>query len=337
MATGAKMTKVERLRATLAGQETDRTPVSFWHHFPGRDRTVNGLVGATLEFQQRYDLDLLKLMPTGMYGVVDYGATIALREDDVGTTRVETTPITSPADWNRIPAAKPDQGELGNQVEVLRRLRAVLGPGVPIIQTIFSPLTIANKLAGSAFAEHVWNAEGSVQHGLERFAEDVVAFGRACLDAGADGFFFATQHANRNVDLPNGVFERLGAAYDLRVLNALAEDERNWCTLLHLHGADPLFELADRYPVHAVNWHDRETSPSIREAMSCTRRALVAGIARRGALATDDTLAAVAEVRDAIQQAGGRRLVVAPGCVLPITLREETLLAVRQAVEENSS
>ena len=41
------------------------------------------------------------------------------------------------------------------------------------------------------------------------------------------------------------------------VLEALREGTT--CTILHMHGPEPLFELADRYPIDGVNWHDRET------------------------------------------------------------------------------
>ncbi len=330
------MTKAERLRAVIAGQPVDRPPIGFWHHFPGRDRTVGGFVHATLEFQGRYDLDLVKLMATGMFCVIDYGATIMPRDDVMGTTQLQTSPIASVADWARIPAAKPDRGELAAQVEAVRRLRTALGPDVPMIQTVFSPLTIAHKLAGSLFFDHIQVAEESMRPALERFAVDDVAFARACLAAGANGIFFATQHAAASVPLPPGVFERLGVRYDLQVLEAVAEDERAWCTMLHLHGFQPFFELADRYPIHAVNWHDRETMPSIQDALGQTKRTLIAGIDRRGAVLRSNVDEAVAQVHDAIRQADGRRLVVAPGCVLPTTVNPETLQAVRQAVENTS-
>ncbi|MCC6304764.1 MAG: uroporphyrinogen decarboxylase, partial [Rhodobacteraceae bacterium] len=80
----APMTKRERLKATLAGQPTDRAPVTFWHHFPDRDRTADELVDSTLAFQRRYDLDIVKVMPTGMFCALDYGARIALAKGDVG-------------------------------------------------------------------------------------------------------------------------------------------------------------------------------------------------------------------------------------------------------------
>ena len=319
----------ERVRAALRGELVDRPPISLWHHFPGRDQTAEELATTTIAFQHQLDLDLVKLMPTGMYPVLDYG--VRVRPDEVvGTTRFASGPVLQPADWARLPDVSPERGVLAREVEVVRRVRAALGPDVPIIQTIFSPLTVADKLISggvtAALAEH----EAAIAATLPMFAADVIAFGQACLDAGADGFFFATQLAARSV-LPDGTYEKLGVPSDQEVLEALRPG--SWCTILHLHGADPLFELADLYPVDGVNWHDRETSPSLAEALRRTRRCLVAGIARRGVILDQGADAITYEVQNAAEQTGGRRLIVAPGCVVPVSVNPDQLAAARRAVE----
>jgi uroporphyrinogen decarboxylase len=108
--------------------------------------------------------------------------------------------------------------------------------------------------------------------------------------------------------------------------------EGAWCTVLHLHGPDPYFALADAYPVDAVNWHDRETAPSLAEALRLTGRTLVGGLERRGAITRGTPEQVTAEVRDAIAQTDGRRLIVAPGCVVPFGAPVANLIAARQAV-----
>lgn len=329
----AAMTHRERVAATLRGDLVDRPAISLWRHFPGQDDTGRRLATITRREQQRLDLDLIKLMPTGMYCVVDYGVQIALADDDVGSTRFVAGPIRESADWTRLPDVSPAHGFLREQVEAVQILRGELGPDTPIVQTIFSPLTMAAKLVGTseALIQHLQTDETPVQHALEKLAHDVIAFGQACLAAGADGFFFATQLATRTA-LPDGVYRRLGVPYDRLVLDALRPG--SWCTILHLHGLDPWFELAEEYPVDAVNWHDRETTPSLAEALARTSRALVAGIARRGVIAFGTPEAIATEVRDAIAQTGGRRLIVAPGCVIPYPAPMENLLAARRAVEQ---
>jgi uroporphyrinogen decarboxylase len=64
-----------------------------------------------------------------------------------------------------------------------------------------------------------------------------------------------------------------------------------------------------------------------------TRRGLVGGIARMGAVFSGSPTAAAQEARDAIAQTRGRRFIVAPGCVLPTTVPDENLMALRRAVD----
>jgi uroporphyrinogen decarboxylase len=328
----ATMTRRERIQAALQGAPTDRPAVSLWRHFPGHDDTPRRLADATLQFQRQFDVDLIKLMPTGMYPVLDYGVRVALADDEIGTTHYVTGPIHETADWSRLPTVSPAAGVLGEQVEVIRLVRAELGPDTPIIQTIFSPLTVATKLAGTvdAVLEASQTDENVLRGALAQMTRDVVAFGRACLLAGADGFFFATQLATRT-SLAPGMYRRFGVPYDLEVLRALRDG--SWCTILHLHGYDPLFELAEEYPVDAVNWHDRETEPSLALALGRTRRALVGGIARMGVVARGTPVEAAAEARDAIVATGGQRLIVAPGCVISTLAPAANLLAIRKAME----
>lgn len=327
------VTHRERIAAALRGELLDRPPISLWRHFPEEDRTAEGLADATVRFQRLVDGDLVKLMPTGMYAVLDYGVRVQPAPGDVGTTRFAAGPIREPADWSRLPDVSPERGTLKQQVDVVRLVRQALGPDTPVIQTIFSPLNIALKLVGdqATLLDTVATHETLLRQALERITRDVVAFGRACQAAGADGFFFATQLADRAA-FPEATYRRLGVPYDLQVLQALRP--ASWCTVLHLHGEDPLFDLADAYPVDGVNWHDRDSTVSLAEGLQKTKRCLVAGIARRGVITQGTPEQVAAEVRDAIAQTGGRRLIVAPGCVIPDAVPVANLLAARQAVGE---
>jgi uroporphyrinogen decarboxylase len=330
---GSAMTRHERVRAAFHGQPVDRVPVSFWQHFPAYDADPSSLAEATVQYQRRFDLDFVKLMPTGMYSVMDYGVTVVPSGDASGTTLYADGPVKGREDWGRLPAVSPRQGVLGDQVEVVRSVRRALGPAVPLLQTIFSPLTMVAKLTGASIQAVLREHDAALLPALDRLAEDVIAFGHACLGAGSDGFFFATQLATQTA-LPTGDYERFGVPYDLKVLNALRD--RSWGIILHLHGDEPLFALADRYPIDAVNWHARETSPSLPEALGRTTRALAGGIAREGAVLTGTPEDVAAEVRDAIAATDGRRLIVAPGCVIPTTAPEANLEALRRAVEMSS-
>ena len=52
----ATMTAWKRVRATLRGDETDRTPIALWRHFPVIDESPQKLAEATLAFQNKYEI-----------------------------------------------------------------------------------------------------------------------------------------------------------------------------------------------------------------------------------------------------------------------------------------
>ena len=65
------MNKRERIYATLHGSPVDRLPISMWRHFHKQDQVPETLAQATLEFYRRYDLDLIKVTPSGLYAIED--------------------------------------------------------------------------------------------------------------------------------------------------------------------------------------------------------------------------------------------------------------------------
>jgi len=60
----SEMSRWERIRAALKGEETDRVPISLWRHWPVEDETPQGLAAATMRWQRDYDFDLVKLSPS---------------------------------------------------------------------------------------------------------------------------------------------------------------------------------------------------------------------------------------------------------------------------------
>jgi uroporphyrinogen decarboxylase len=143
---------------------------------------------------------------------------------------------------------------------------------------------------------------------------------------GIDGIFYAVQHASyRYFDVES--YDRFGKAYDLRILGRAAS---GWCNVLHLHGEALIFELAQEYPVQAVNWHDRETWPDLRTGKSHVRGAVCGGV-RRESMVYKNASAVAEEAQDALNSTDGRGVVLGTGCVVPIIAPHANILAVRDA------
>jgi uroporphyrinogen decarboxylase len=321
------MTKRERMAAAIAGKPVDRVPLGFWRHVPDVDHTAKGLAEAMLAFHRRWDLDLIKIMSSGVYCVEDWGCTVAYQGSPNGAKTCTAHVVKSTADWGRIGPLDPGAGALGRELEALRLIVQGRGDDAPALHTMFSPLTIARKLAGDRLDADLAAAPAAVEAALEVIAATVLRYAAAALEAGADGFFFATQHASRDT-ISEREFQRYELPYMRRILERLAAGPG--LTMLHLHGKDIFFDACAPLPASILNWHDRLTGPLLAEGKH--RGAVAAGLGEAGTLRRGPVAAIRAEATDALTQTGGRGHVLTTGCVLPLDVPDAHLQAVVDTV-----
>ena len=319
----------ERLDAAMAGAEVDHVPISLWRHFPHLDLDPVRLAQTTVAWQRAYDFDLVKFMPTGTYSVEDWGAKSAWLDSPIGSRNVISPGVTSAEQWPHLARLDPRQGRLGQELRALALTAEALNGEVPILETVFSPLTIAVKLAGERAYAHLRRHPDWFEAGLAVIAEAMLAFARASLAAGAHGIFFATQCASDRL-LSAAEHRRFGVVYDRRVLDGIAGEARY--IMLHMHGDDVMFDQLLEYPVNLLNWHDRRGELSLKSALGRVPGLLVGGLSEDVTLPEGPAEAIKAEVRDAIAQTGGKRLMIGPGCVIPIATPEAHYRAAVEAV-----
>lgn len=328
----AKMTKAERIHAALKRKKVDRPPVSFWRHFPDVDDDPLALAEALLAFHASYDLDFIKVMPTGVYSVEDWGCQVAYRGSLEGSRVCIDHAVKAPDDWKKIRMLDPEKGALGRELTCLREVVKGRGDNAPILQTVFSPLTITKKLAGEErFVEDLKQRPALIHAALDVVTETMNRFVAACLGSKADGIFFATQVAASGL-LTAEEHRIFAEPYDRRVLEQAGKG--NSFSILHVHGLDIQFDVMATYPVPAINWHDRRTPPSLQEAQGQFPGAVVGGLNEVETLRKGPEEAVRAEVKDALRQTSGLGHILAPGCGFPVDVPEAHLRAVRTAVEE---
>ena len=322
----------ERMQACLAGETLKRVPVALWRHFPVDDQDPLRLARAVIHFQRTYDFDFVKVTPASSFCLKDWGAEDVWRGATEGTRDYSGAVIESPDDWARLPVLDPRKGHLGDQLECLRIIIRELGPETPVIQTIFNPLSQAKNLVGKNNLEvHLRRDPKAVHAGLKTIAESTKRFIEAAQETGIAGLFFAVQHAQFAV-LSVGEYELFGRRYDLEVLEA---SEALWLNVLHIHGEDIQFDQLADYPVEVVNWHDRETPPSLPEGKRRFSGVVCGGIRREETLTFGTPEDVVAEAREAIRSTRGERIILGTGCVSPIIAPHGNLMAARQVVEGN--
>lgn len=320
----------DRLVAALAGGIADRPPVALWRHFPEQDQTAQGLADATVRWQAAFPGDFVKFMPPGDYPAIDWGLRSVFDGAPGGTRRPIFHPVTETADWKRLPGLDVRHGFNGEMLTAVTLTRRGLPSDVPLLQTIFSPLTVAAKLSDDRVVGRLRDAPAAVHAGLRRIAEVTRAFAAASLAAGADGVFFATQLADRS-RLDEEEYREFGVPYDLEILDAVPSEAP---LLLHMHGEAPMLDLSGRYPPGALSWHDRRSGPSLRDVAREQSRPVCGGL-DESTIASARPEEAAAQASDAVRQLGGRGVIVAPGCVIPVATPAATIRAALDAVRRS--
>jgi uroporphyrinogen decarboxylase len=328
------LTKWQRVEAALHGGDVDRTPIALWKHYHLQDRSPLQLASATLALQRQFDTDLIKLTPNGLYFIQDWGATIQYGRDDDFLPLAVKPVVASVDQWSQLPRLDVNKGALRRELEAIHHVAAGLDGSAPFLMTLFNPLTIAYKLAGDRvsgdrLAEDLRQAPQRVHAGLRIIRDLSIEYAAACLEAGASGFFFATQLANTDL-LTRAEYEEFGVPYDLDVLAALQGKSR--ITMLHVCRANLLFDLVAGYPVDVINWASSTSGTTLADARRLTDKPLAAGLSLETLL--HGTEADVArEVHQAIVT-GGQRLILAPECVVKGPTPDANLTAARHAAEQ---
>jgi uroporphyrinogen decarboxylase len=328
------MSKWERIEAVLQGGEVDRVPIGFWRHYFLQEWAPRRLAELTLDLHRRLDTDIVKLTPSGMYPIQDWGATIRFGRDDHSSPRWIEAAVGSANEWEALPRLDVTKGAWGRELETIHHLATDLEDTAPLLMTLYSPLTIASMLcwdkdSRGRVIEDLRQSPRKLHAGLETIRDVVLDYADACLEAGATGLFFATQMANYD-DLTPEEYREFGMAYDLPILESVVGKSR--LTVLHVCKRNLMFGQVVDYPVDVIHWADRVTRPSLAEARQMTDKALAGGLAEETLLnGTEEEV--MAEAGEAIVQTDRRGFILAPGCVISTRTPEANLAAARRATE----
>ena len=323
-------TKTDRIRAALRGERPDRIPFSVWTHLPDDDRDPERLADATYAFFHSADLDIVKTMDNGLYGVEDFGVQPDYADIYTGgRVHPAYTPFREYGDLARLEPVDVEQGAYGRELASLRRLSGLVGDEAPIIFTVFTPLTSVAKLSALGVSGLVAQEDpGPLVHALDVLTEVTSDLVSKALEAGAAGIFFASQ-VSSYATVGAAAHARYAEPYDLRVLDAA---KAGWLNVLHLHGDDLIFTTARDYPVPAVNWHIGSTLPSAGEASLYADKAVIGGIDQ-----ADITAGRLNEIRhsvyDVVSATGGRGVIVGAGCTVPHPYDPATIVFAREETD----
>jgi uroporphyrinogen decarboxylase len=305
------MTKIERVRATLADKPVDRPPFSIWYHFGNQHASPERTAQVHLEFFEAYDLDLLKVMNDYDYPMPE-GMDVMATPDDLKRL--------GPLDLTRTP--------MGRQLQAVELIAGSLRGKALFVDTVFNAWNtvrrnLVKEAMGSLMAEHPEALEAA----LQIVNDNLIRYALASLERGAAGIFLSVPASAESLTLEQ--YARFMRPFDLQLLNAIRG--RGECHIVHAHGERLYLDRILEYPAHVLSWADLNGGPSIAELRRRTALTLMAGLDH---IKFPYVSARVIrdQVRASRSQAGNTRFILAPGCSVATYSFPPLIRAARDAV-----
>lgn len=215
---------------------------AFWVHHPIADQTAETFAAATLAYAREVGGDFIKLTPSGTWQSVGQGAVDEVwPEDVIGRRRVVVPAVREPRDWSDLPDWRTT-GLPAIVQEMLRGAELVVdgAPGIPVLATIFNPMTQAFQLAGGpALHEIILADPEAFNAGLRRITANTEFLIEQFADRGVTGLYMST-HMMQPGLCPTSEYR---AWSDTNVLHKALGSGLD-PVVFHLHGPDILPTLA---------------------------------------------------------------------------------------------
>jgi len=321
-----------RVEAALAMSVADRPPVGAWGHTYREEWSPPDLAAITVERARRFGWDFVKFQPRASSFAEAFGSLYHPSGHRLRGPILIQPAVPDLESWGSVRVV--NRKALDDQVESIRMVARELGPDVPVIQTVFSPITVGGYLVGKSQSRVVRELRKHpeiVGPVLERIADALADFSRSSVAAGAAGIFYAISgYAGRKV-MSEDVYRDLVLPYDEAVLRGLPSGA--WFNAVHLCGSNLNFGLARDLPSQAVSWSiHNQGNPSLAEGREVAGRAVMGGLSQRSTLVYGPPSKIKTEAERAVEETGGRGLLLAPGCSVPPRVRDTNLEAVLSAV-----
>lgn len=331
------MKPINRIESLLAGKKLDTPAINLWKHFPPYDEDPKELVKKTIQFQERFNWDFVKVTYQGLYSIQDWGSKIKWPERDcewpntcskVGA--VTDFSVKQVAGWESLKVLPMNQGAMADAIlaakEVVKRFKGE----APVVVTVFNPLTTAIKMSGDRLFLDMRRNPDSFKKGLNVITETTVNYVKELVNIGADGIFFASQLGTYD-RMSLKEYEEFGRPYDLQILNTVKD--KMWFNIMHMHGNAPMFELMEKYPVQAVNWHDRLVDINLKAGRKMSNKILIGGVDEFGILKDANEEELKVHLKDAVDQVEDGRLILGPGCCVPLNVNEDRFEVAKRLLE----
>ncbi|WP_303791280.1 uroporphyrinogen decarboxylase family protein [Anaerotruncus colihominis] len=316
------MNKRERVLAAVSGEAPDRVPSGFWLHFPKGYEAGEAAVQMHLHFFEKSGTDLCKVM----------------NENSLPNNPA----LSAPDDWAKLAPIPHDAPFITRQVELVRRVCEEVKGQAVVLATIHGMVASAFHYLGGgelydndklAVTRCLRENPTAFRHGMEIIADYLDFLCGACIEAGADGLYFASL-GGETAMMTDDEFETFFKPYEVALLQKY--DQLAPCFNV-LHMCKDHLNLARYlgYPAKVINWGVHEGNISLNEGRTLlgAQRVLLGGLDDRAGVLVDGSSDQIElAVHKVLDEAGTKNILLGADCTLPTDIALERIAqAVRSA------
>ncbi|MFB1050768.1 uroporphyrinogen decarboxylase family protein [Paraliobacillus sp. JSM ZJ581] len=333
--------KKSRFEAHLNGKHADRPIVSAWYHFLDKEQTALDLAEATIEFANKFNWDWIKINPRATYLAEAFGNQYDLNDYQWVFPKQTNAVVKESKDvWNINEIDVEQSVPLQEQLETVSIIRKAL-PETPIVQTLFSPLTILLFLTGNSpyVDQSVYGSENpllikdlfrkersGVHKALHAISLTMASYVKELETVGADGIFYAVTGTAHPALFDEAAFNEFSRPYDLIVLNAMSKGKR----ILHTCGAQAHPKRFDNYPIEGISWDaNAEGNPGLNISLNKTK---VAGIDHH-TFAEASVTSIREQIEYALETMKNQPFLLVPNCCVSFDVTDAALRELRENIK----
>ena len=310
----------------------DRPPVGAWGHTYREEWSPSALASVTVKRARQFGWDFVKFQPRASSFAEAFGSVYKPAGHPFKGPVLLSAAVPDLDSWGKVELV--NRKALDDQVESIGLVARALGSDVPVIQTVFSPITVGGYLVGKSSARvrrELRQHPELVRPALDRIAEALVEFSRRSVEAGAAGIFYAISGYTSKDAMSESAYRETLLPYDVGVLGQLPAEA--WFNVVHLCGSHLNFGLARDFPAQAISWSvHNQGNPSLVEGKKLSGRPVMGGLGQRASLLYGPPPEVETEARRAVAETGGRGLLLAPGCSVPPRAKDVNLAAMLTAI-----
>jgi uroporphyrinogen decarboxylase len=313
----ATLTPKERVDRALKGQDADRSPFTFWHHFLDETKPGEQHAKSTLDFHKKFHTDLVKVMSDYPY---PKGKAQSFFNTH-GAPQPLTKPLPPVDQWFDL---KPDPNPFPQQIRALELIRDGLNGEAYFLETLFNPYKVAEKLSSEdAVLKLRQEQPQRLLDMLEVIAKSQASHAKRAIGAGASGIFLAIANSLDHE------YQKFSAPFDKMILAAVSTAPLN---VLHIHGdkIDPA-HFYHGWAATGVNYSAHATKIPLADFRKHYTGVLLAGLDE-----VNYRNLSAADLKQQHQDAmlgAGKKFILSPGCSVPNDSTDAEMLRLTQYLQ----